>query len=168
MKKGLIALSVALAMGLATGSVFADNGVHVGVVNVEQIFATSPLVKKQKTDLQGQFKAKQQAYQKAGMDLKAMVDKYNRDKAVMNDKQRKAMETQIGAMQSKVMQMQQAFTQQADDAQSKAMQQFLGKLQAATQKVAQTKHLDMVMPSTGVIYAADTLDITKDVSAAMQ
>ena len=168
MKKGLVALSVALAMGLTAGSVFADNGVHVGVVNVEQIFATSPLVKKQKTDLQGQFKVKQQAYQKAGADLKAMVDKYNRDKAVMNDKQKKAMETQIGAAQSKVMQMQQAFTQQADDAQSKAMQQFLGKLQAATQKVAQAKHLDMVMPSTGVIYAADTLDITKDVTAAMQ
>ena len=166
MKKCLLVIGL-VAAGLVGNAAFA-NPANVGVVNVEKIFGDSALVKKQKVQLQADFKAKQQRLQASQAQLKALVDKYQRNKTVMNDTQKKQMETQINAQQSNLMQMEQSFSQQANQAQQQAMQQFLGQLQTATQKVAQAKHLDMVLPNTGVIYSSANLDVTKDVEAAMQ
>lgn len=163
MKKSLLVVGL-VTLGFVSNVSMACG---IGVVNVEKIFSDSSFVQNQKKQLQSDFKAKQARLQTAQSQFQAAVAKYQRDKTVMNATQKKQTETQLAAQQNNLMQMEQSFSQQANQAQAQAMQQFLGKLQAATQKVAVAKKLDLVMPVSGAIYAASSLDVTKDVEAAM-
>lgn len=165
MKKLTIATLSALSLALATGSAVAAS-MQVGVVNVKQIFNSSPRVASQKQKLTSEFRGKQQQLKKSQQDLQKMIAKYKRNASVMNAAQKQQMQTQIAAQQAKVVQMSRQFQMQAMQAQEHAMKGFATKLQGAVSTVAKKHDLQLVLPKNAVIYSAGTLDITKQVEIA--
>lgn len=163
MKK--IILSAVTGLALMVSTAYAD--VAIGVVNVEKIFNDLPSVQSQKTKMQADYKNKSAQLQTEQDKLQKLVDQYKKNEAVMTQSQKQDLQTQIGAQQNKIMQMQQMFTQQSQDAQGQAMQQFIAKLQAAATQVAKSKHLTLVLPLTSAVYADNSLDITADVEKVM-
>lgn len=164
MKKVILAAVTGLA--LAASTAYAD--VSIGVVNVEKIFNDLPSVQAQKAKMQADYKQKSAQLQTEQDKLQKLVDQYKKNEAVMTQSQKQDLQTQINTEQNKLMQMQQLFSQQSQDAQGQAMQTFISKLQAATAQVAKGKHLNLVVPFTSAIYSDNSLDITPDVEKVMK
>lgn len=135
----------------------------VGVVDVQKIFAESKEVQDTKSALHQQFLAKKKQVQVSMKALDKMMADYKKNESVMQASERNALQKKIAAQQSSISQMESAFQQGAQDSEQKAMDKFVGELKAAVVTVAKEKHLTMVLPSHGVIYWSDSLDITSDV-----
>ncbi|PIQ43464.1 MAG: hypothetical protein COV52_04035 [Gammaproteobacteria bacterium CG11_big_fil_rev_8_21_14_0_20_46_22] len=135
----------------------------VGVVDVQKIFSDSKEVQDTKSDLHEKFLAKKKQVQASIKALDKMMADYKKNESVMQASERSALQKKIAAQQSSISQMESAFQQGAQDSEQKAMDKFVGQLKAAVVAVAKEKHLTLVLPSHGVIYWSDTLDITSDV-----
>ena len=163
-----LAVLTAVAASLVCGSVLAAGQGSIGVVNVKSLFESSASVKAEKTKLQNEFKGKRDSLAAEQKSVQAMMAKYKKNESVMNADQKKKMQTEIIARQTKIGHQGELYAQQADAAQGKAMQSFLGKLKAAAAKVAAEKHLSLVLANADVIYSAKDVDITTDVASSLK
>jgi len=161
-------LLLAVVLGVSSASVLAATSMpSVGVVDVQKVFADSSMVKTQKNQLEASVKQKQAALKSDQARLGKLVDQYKRNQTVMSKSEKQKLQTQVTALQSQIYQKSQLYSQQLQNAQAVAMKSFLGKLESATQQVAEQKHLTLVLPKTGVIYASSGYDVTNAVESAL-
>ncbi len=161
----LIASAVAACV-LTTGA-YAATQSSIGVVDVKAVFANAKSVLADKTKLRAEFKSKHEKLVADKKSLDNLMAKYKRNQSVMNKSDKQKMQTQIVAQQTKIFHLSQLYAQQADQAQAKAMQTFVGELEVAAKKVAKAKHLTLVLPNTSVIYSSSTNDVTSAVEKAI-
>jgi len=166
--KKLIMTTVAAALVavVSTNAMAAADAGKFGVIDVQKIFASSPKVTAQKKSLMSEFTSKRDKLQASQKSLQAMMTKYKRNATVMSQSQKQALQTQIAAAQTKLMQMGHGYQQQAEQAQAQAMQKFVGQLKTAAATVAKKDNLAMILPTNAVIYAGDSMDVTKQVASA--
>ena len=152
-----------LTMGAAGTTLAADNTASVGVVDVQQIFASSPDVQAVRNKLMKTYQAKKAQVDAAGKSLEAMMADYKKNASVMQASEREALQTKIAAKQSSIVAMESGFQRQAAMDEQNAMGKFVDQVQKAAAVVAQQRHLNLIIPMHSVVYAADTLDVTKAV-----
>lgn len=160
----------ALFVLVASTAAFADNansGIKVGVINVQSIMQKSPMVAQLNKQLQAQFQPRQDQLVKAQNDLQAEVDKLNKNGAVMSNADRSALQDKIIADRANLQGLSQSFQQDLNSAQSQAMQQFMGKLQAAVNTVAANGKYDLILQRSGTPYVSNALDVTDQVLAQL-
>ena len=148
-----------------SGSAWAD---HVGVIDMQQIFQSSPQVNKINGDLNKQFSPQRDKIVAMGRTLEADIKKLNRDQSVMD-------KTSLGQLKDKITKEEQTlrtaqgeFQQALMAAQNKAMEAFMTQLNKVVTQVAEKKELQMVLPKTVVLYAKDSVDITADVASGLK
>ena len=161
--KKLIICAVAFA-ATCSASVLAES---VGIVDMKQIFTTSPKVKEVKAELTKRFSPQKDTLDKLAKSLQSDISKYQKDKTVMNKKDLEDLQTQISNEEMQFRQEQTKFQQDVYTAQNQQLEKFMGIVKTAVQTVAQKDKLDLVLPDNDVLYSNNTLDITKQVLDAM-
>jgi outer membrane protein len=163
MKKMFIVIVSGLSL-LFSASLLAAG---VGVVDMEKVVTDSPQAKKIKADMEKKFGPQKKQIMDLGASLQANVKKFQKDKAVMSQKDLDALQKKMSSEQSQLQSMQGKVQQQLVEEQNKKMDEFMGDVKAAAKKVADKDDLDLVLPANAVIYSGDDSDITQKVMDAM-
>lgn len=158
MKK--VAMLAVTALTAGTISAYAGG---IGVVDMKQVFDSSPKVKEIKESLTKRFSSQKDALQKMSDSLQSDMQKYQKNKAVMNKKELADLQAKITTEETKFRQAQSKFQQAVYSAQNDALENFMNTVKKSVAKVAAKKDLDAVLPNNEVLYSKGNSDITKDV-----
>lgn len=165
MKKMLAILgSVLLVSSLPAYA--ADAAPTIAVVNVQQLFQTSPKIADLNKQLQGKFKPRQDKLIAAQKSLQDELDKYKKESPTMSQKDKDAMQKKISDDQASLQKDATAFQQDLNKEQSKIMKGVLADLNKIISDMAKSSNYQLVLDSQAVIYAVDAADITKQVEKA--
>lgn len=162
MKKVLAVVSSLFLMGAT--QVYADAQPTLAVVNVQQLFQTSPKIADLNKQLQAKFKPRQEKLIASQKSLQSEMEKYKKESPTMNQKDKDALQKKITDDQSVLTKDATAFQQDLNKEQSKVMKGVLAQLNAIISSIAKKNSYSLVLDSQAVIYAVDGVDITKKVS----
>lgn len=157
--KKIVTLTVAL-IAMVSASAFAAG---MGVVDMKQIWEGSPKAHEIKTQLEKKFSPQKNQLQKMAGDLQTNIQKYQKNKAVMNKKDLSALQSTITTQETAFRKAQAKFQQDVFTAQNEKMSAFMASVKSAVKQVAQKNKLDVVLPENDVLYIASQSDITQDV-----
>ena len=134
------------------------------MVNVQQVLMKSSKVSKVNTQLQDQFKARQDKLAAQQKSLQDQVDKVTKESATMSKKDKDAAEKKIADEKANFLKDASAFQKEVSTEQNKAMQTILGQLNGIISSMAKKDGYTLVLDSQAVVYANDATDITADVA----
>ena len=160
MKKVLAMVSAILVIGF-TQAYAADTTVKLAVVNVQQLFQQSPKIADLNKQLQNKFKPRQDKLVAAQKSLQDELDKFKKDSATMNEKDKTALQNKISDDQSSLSKDAAAFQQDLSKEQNKIMKNVLAQLNEIISSLAKKGGYVMVLDAQAVIFAAEGADITK-------
>lgn len=142
----------------------ATTGPTIAVVNVQQLFQSSPKIADLNKQLQDKFKARQDKLLASQKTLQDELDKLNKEGPTMSKKDKDALEKKVTADKQDLSKDAASFQQDLGKEQNKVMKGVLGQLNDIIAKVAKKNNYSVVLDSQAVIYSADNADITKQVS----
>jgi outer membrane protein len=157
---GLLALS-------CTGA-FAADGAKIGVVDLQKIMQTAPQMKAIQEKLETTFKPRRDKLVTMEESLKADMEKFKKDSAIMSQAKKKDMEKKIVAVQQQFERDGQQYQQELSTAHNEAMEEFYGKIRAAIAKIAEREHYDVVLQKDAAPFSSDKLDVTPQVMKEIQ
>jgi len=136
----------------------------VAVVNVQQLFQQSPRIADLNKKLQDQFKSRQDKLVAAQKSLQDELDSFKKDSDTMSKKDKDKMQKKIANDQSTLSRDATAFQQDLGKEQKRIMSGVLADLNNIISGIAKKNGYTLVLDSQAVVYAADSTDITTDVS----
>lgn len=165
MKKALALIGSILIMG-ATQVYAADTSAQstIAVVNVQQLFQSSPKIADLNKQLQDKFKSRQDKLMAQQKALQDNMDKFKKESPTMSQKAKDDLQTKINNDQASLAKDASAFQQDLNKEQTKVMKNILAQLNDVIASIAKKNSYSMVLDSQAVIYASDSADITKQVS----
>jgi len=115
--------------------------------------------------LEGMFSAKKQAIDDMEKKLQSMQDDYQKQSMVLSDSARAAKEQEIMQLQNQYQQTYMQSQQDMQDAYAKEMDGLIGKMRVIVEGIGKERGYTLVLEATegGVVYSADTIDITSEV-----
>lgn len=165
MRKTLAVLSSFLL--ISATQVYAADTVgssQLAVVNVQQLFQSSPKIADLNKQLQAKFKPRQEKLMSSQKMLQDEMDKFKKEAPTMSPKDKDALQKKISDDQANLSKDATAFQQDLSKEQSKVMKGVLAQLNSIIASIAKKNNYSLVLDSQAVIYAADSSDITKQVS----
>ncbi|WP_304985730.1 OmpH family outer membrane protein [Coxiella-like endosymbiont] len=164
MKRLFAATYLSVAMSWAVASI----GQTVGTVDMRQIFQASLQVKNINTRLEKEFSPQRERIINLGKSLQEDTKKFQRNEAVMSEKEKQYLKNKIDEKQKELQQAQVEFQQGLYNAQNKAMGEFMTKISGAVKAISEKEKVDLVLPKDTVLYARDSKDITSDVISELK
>lgn len=161
MKKILLFIS-ALAM-IASISIASAANLKVGVLDVQKVMQQIPQVTAMQKKLKKQFSPQTKKITTTQNQLRADLTKFNKNRLVMKDSDKKALKKKIIKGQDDLRNLQINFQQQLMAAQRKAMQSILNDVEGAVNSIAKSENLDLVLTKASIAYNDDNMDITNQV-----
>lgn len=162
--KKILALVGSILLAATTQVYAADALSSVAVVNVQQLFQTSPKIADLNKQLQAKFKGRQDKLMAAQKTLQGEIDKFKKESPTMTQKDKDALQKKIANDQSTLAKDAATFQQDLNKEQGVVMKGVLAQLNDVISTIAKKNNYSMVLDSQAVIYAADAADITKQVS----
>lgn len=159
MKKLIVAMLAAFALTMSASA----SAAKIAVVDLQTVLKNSSEVQKIRQNLKEKFSDKRQSLQKAQANLQSLMKKYKKNKSVMTDKKKEALEDKIDEARQRVQSLQSDFQQQYISAQNEQLSSFVDKVKGKVQKIAKSKGYDLVLEQNSVAYASDDMDITDTV-----
>lgn len=162
LNKFIITLSALLLAGFVAN---AQNGLKIGIVNVETIVVELPEAKDADEKIRAAGQKFQDTLQALQTDLQTKLEDYQKQQSMMTPDQKQSTEQELQALNAQLMQYQQEKFGQSGEL-AIMREQFLGpirkKVQDAIDKVAKEEKLDLVFDkSAGSLrYSLDKYDIT--------
>lgn len=144
-------------MALATSAQAADK---IAVVNMSNLFQQVAQKTGVSATLENEFKGRASELQRMESDLQTKMQRLQRDGSTMKASDRNAIMTQREQFASKA----QAFEQDRARRSGEERSKLVSRIQAAVQKVAKSKDIDVVLDANTIAYtSSDVPDITADV-----
>ncbi len=159
--KKLIVILVGIAF--ASVSVASTPAMRIGIVDTHRILLEAPQAKVIGEKINKQFKTQIAMIKTKEAALKADVAKYEKNAAVMTNKDKKALQTQILQGRQALSQLDVQYQKQAGTELQKARTKFIDKLEVVVQRVAKEKKFDMVIDRGAVPFYSKKVDITDTV-----
>lgn len=157
----------AVSIFLLSSSSFATP-MKIGVVDLQKVMQTTPKMKALQARLEKDFMPRRDKLVKMEEQLKADMDTFKRDSAVMSDAQKKALE-------SKIIKAKQAFEAEGQEYQrdlsekhNKSVQALYEKVKSIVDSIAKQGQYDLVLQKDAAPYSASKLDITDKVLAKLK
>ncbi|MDR3441710.1 MAG: OmpH family outer membrane protein [Legionella sp.] len=157
---------LALVFSVFSANAFAD-AAKIGVVDLQKIMQTSSQMKDIQQKLEQEFKPRRDKLVAMEASLKADVEKFKRDGAVLSATQKKDMEKKMIGMQQQLERDGQQYQQEVSTANNEAMEGLYTKVRAAIQKVAKDDKYDLIVQKDAAPFSAETLDVTDKVVKAI-
>jgi outer membrane protein len=160
------AVLVALVLSVFGTSVFAD-AAKIGVVDLQKIMQTSNQMKDIQQKLEKEFKPRRDKLVAMEATLKADMEKFKRDSAVLSANQKKDTEKKIIAAQQQFERDGQQYQQELSTAHNEAMEGLYTKVRSAINKIAKDDKYDLIVQKDAAPFSAETLDVTEKVIKAI-
>lgn len=143
--------------------VFAIEGAKIGIVDLQKIMQTAPQMKDIQEKLEKTFKPRRDKLVAMEESLKAEMQTFKRDSAIMSQAKRKDIERKIVAEQQQFERDGQQYQQELSTAHNESMEEFYGKIRTAIAKVAEREKYDVVLQKDAAPFSAEKLDVTMQV-----
>jgi outer membrane protein len=147
-------------------SVFADPA-KIGVVDLQKIMQTSSQIKDIQKKLEKEFKPRRDKLIAMEASIKADMEKFKRDSAVLSATQKKDIEKKIVGAQQQFERDGQQYQQELSTANNEAMEGLYTKVRAAISKVANDDKYDLIVQKDAAPFSSDSLDVTDKVAKAI-
>ena len=164
MKKVCLAVC-GLSMMLGVGTAFAD--MKVGVIDLQKVLTTSPQVKQARNKLMAKFDPSKNEIAALQKSLRDDFDKLSKNKAVMKDDERKALETKIDSEQKDLRTKATDFEQKFNQEEEKTMQDVTKQIQNVVDKFATDNKYDLIIAKGATAYNNPSFDVTPQVVDAL-
>jgi outer membrane protein len=149
-------------MVFVCASGFAE-GAKIGVVDLQKIMQTAPQMKAIQERLEKEFKPRRDKLVAMEEKLKADMEAFKRDSAIMNQNKRKEAEKKVVGMQQQFERDGQQYQQELSTAHNEAMEEFYGKIRTAIAVIAEREKYDVVLQKDAAPFSIDKLDVTPQV-----
>jgi outer membrane protein len=147
-------------------SVFADTA-KIGVVDLQKIMQTSSQIKDIQKKLEKEFKPRRDKLIAMEANIKADMEKFKRDSAILSATQKKDTEKKIVGAQQQFERDGQQYQQELSTANNEAMEGLYAKVRAAISKVAKDDKYDLIVQKDAAPFSSDSLDVTDKVAKAI-
>lgn len=152
-------------------SVFCLNAIadtaKIGVVDLQKIMQTSNQMKEIQQKLEKEFKPRRDKLVEMESKLKADMEKFKRDSAILSVNQKKDLEKKIIAAQQQFERDGQQYQQELSTANNEAMEGLYAKVRTGIAKVAQDEKYDLIVQKDATPFSANSLDVTDKVIKAI-
>jgi outer membrane protein len=157
-------LLVVVGLGLSLGATVATaaDGARIAVVNIPLVLEQAPQAENVRNTLQAEFaprNAKLVAEQKK---IKDLEERLARDGAVMSDDERRKLERDIISQKRDVNRTRDELNEDFNIRRSDALANMQREITMSIVSLAKEKGYDLILEN-GVIYASESVDITKEV-----
>lgn len=153
---------MALIFSLVSCASFAGDA-KIGVVDLQKIMQTSNQMQEIQKKLEATFQPKRQVLVNMEKSLKAEMEKFKRDSAILSQTQKKDLERKIIAAQQKFERDGQQYQQELSTAHNEAMEGLYTKVRTAISSIAKKDKYDLIVQKDAAPFSADALDITDKV-----
>ena len=164
MKKFGMALALVVSAFCVNG--YADTA-NIGVVDLQKIMQTSNQMKDIQQRLEKEFKPRRDKLVSMEASLKADMEKFKRDTAVMSVAQKKELEKKIVSAQQQFERDGQQYQQELSSANNEAMEGLYSKVRAAISEVAKNDKYDLIVQKDAAPFSSSVLDVTEKVIKAI-
>jgi outer membrane protein len=138
----------------------------IGVVNWRRLIEESPQAKQAQTTLQNEFAARQREVVQLEKDLRAKDEKFQRDGATMTETDRRNAERELRESQRELQRKQQELAEDINLRRNEELGRVQRSLLQEVHNYARSQNYDLII-GEGVLYAAETMDITTQILNAL-
>lgn len=139
----------------------------IAVVDMQAVFEQLPQRDQVTKTLKTEFGDRVASVQKMQEELRGMLEKQQRDGALMSDTQKTDMVRKMESMKSELQLKGKALDEDMRRRQGEEQNKLLVKVQQAINKIAEKDNYDMVLQRGAVIYVKPTADISNKVVDAL-
>jgi len=143
----------------------SDTQSVIAIVNVQQIFQQSPKIADLNKKLQDEFKGRQEKLIVAQKSLQDEMDQFKKESTTMSQKDKDSLQKKITDDQTSLSKDATEFQQDLSKEQNKIMKGVLAQLNTIISGIAKKHSYSLVLDAQAVVYAADSVDITKEVAS---
>jgi outer membrane protein len=167
MTRHIVSCAMLLGAALAAAPLVHAADLKIGYINFGRLLEESPQAKAAQQALEGEFMPRQREVAAQQKSLEEMSDKLKREAAVMSEADRIKTEREVRELELSV---KRRFNELQEDLNLRRNEE-VGRMQRAllqeVQAYARANGYQLVV-SEGVLFAAETVDITPQVSAALK
>lgn len=164
MKKNIGLISAFLFAAACSTSAFAAE-VKVGVLNLAEVMENSKHIQALTSELKKQLDPARNKVLAEEKKFKQLQEKYNKDLAVMNDKQKAQMREKLIVEQKTLQQLDQGFLRQFQEKRTAMLKRTLDEINVVVNDIAVKDQLSLVLTNGTVLYSQKNMDITAKVLA---
>lgn len=160
-------LGAAVVMAAALFTLPAQAETRIAVVNISKLVTESPQAASARQKMDQEFSARRKKLEGLQDKLIADVEKAKKDAAVMSADQKKKLQEDLGKRQREFAQQQGEYNAEVARREQQELESLRKSILEIVADVARQNKYDLVL-GDGVIYAADAVNITDKVLAAMR
>jgi len=139
----------------------------LAVINIQQAIVETQDGQKARADLQSKFGPTQKQLQDKQAKLAALQDQYRKGQNTLSDEAKQKLARDIDSATTSLKRDTEDANTEVQEAERKVMDELGGKMMAVLNKYAQDNGyvlvIDVSNPQTPVLFASNTIDITRDV-----
>jgi outer membrane protein len=158
-----IACAVALGLTLLSTSAVQASDLKIAVIDMRQVLTTSAEAKAVQAKLKKEFGPREQELISRDKTFKEMIEKLQRNAAIMSAAERSKLEKDITTKQKELQTLQIKFQEDGTKRQQEEAQKLFDKIRKAINQVAVQNKFDMVLVNEAVPYFGNQKDITQPV-----
>jgi len=152
--KTVISTIIVAACVLGNASYAAD--LKIATIDLRQAMASSPDAKVVEAKLKKEFTPKEQELVAKEKSFKEMLEKLQRNGAVMSSTERGKLEQDLATKQKDLQRLQMKFQEEFNKRQQEEVQKVFSKVKRAVNEVALKEGLDMVLVNEAVLFTSNT------------
>ena len=162
-----MALSLVGLGVIANGPAAAQTAQKIAVVNIQQAIVETKDGQKARADLQSKFNPTQKDLQDKQTKLAALQDQYRKGQNTLSDEAKQKLARDIDSATTSLKRDTEDANSEVQDAERKVFDELGGKMMAVLNKYATDNGyvlvIDVSNPQTPVLFASNTIDITRDI-----
>lgn len=149
------------------GAPLMANAEKIAVVDMAAVFEQLPQREQIGQELKTEFGERMAAVKKMQEEFRGLVDKQQRDSALMSDSQKTQLQRKMESLQAELQLKGKALDEDLRRRQGEEQNKLLGQVQKVINDIAQKKQYDMVLQRGVTLYARPSLDISSQVVEAL-
>ena len=165
MKRTSFAIA-ALGLGLVLPAAAQSPG-KVGVINIQSAIVSTKDGQKAASDIQTRFSPKKGELDKRQADISQLQDQLNRGRNTLSEEARQNLVREIDQKTKSLNRDTEDARAELDQEEQKIMGELGGRIMSVIDKYAKDNGYNLILdvsnPQTPVLYASNTIDITKDI-----
>ncbi|CRK85798.1 Chaperone protein Skp [Candidatus Providencia siddallii] len=135
----------------------------IAIVNIGEIFQKMPDRESVTKDLENEFKSRSTELKNLEKDLQIHIDKLQRNSSSLKQTERTNLESELIVKRNQFADKAHKFEEDTRRRQSEERNKILLRIQDAIKIIADKKGYDIIIDTTSIAYAKDSLDITNQV-----
>jgi len=167
-RRSIVRFSIFTALlALACGVAAAQTTLKVGVIDMQKALLSTKDGEKAVAELKAKFAPKQQEFEKRQSELAAKQEQFRKTENTISEEAKASLARDIDAMTKTLQRDTDDARQDVDQEQQRVLNELGQKMMQVLQKYSSEKQLTMVFDVSGqpnnILFASNTIDITRDI-----